>query len=464
MESGNNKVKSNSKKIVLILVGIMLFVMFIFASIAISILIIYNDSIHSGVYVEDIDIGGLTSVEASNKIKADIEGDMINDKLVLRYKDMTWQYTSKDLGLKYDILKAVNDAYLVGRRGTIVGRFETIFDLLRTPHTIALKPQVNDKLIDVLLSEIDVAMKRKPIDAKIRRENAKFKIADEVFGLELDYEKARANIIKSLSEGSFYDLIEVELAFRTVEPRLKSSELKRVKHLLGTHTTSFNSRVAGRTYNIKLASNSINGTVLLPGDVFSFNDIVGPRNEQNGYKTAKVIFKGKLVDGIGGGICQVSSTLYNSVLKSEMGIVRRSNHTIPSTYVPLGLDATVSYGRLDFRFENTTSAPTYLYTNVSGNRITVSVYGEKTTSRYVKLKSQVTDVIRNKIEVIYDDSMFEGVQKIEEKGGKGYKVSTYMHIYEDGKYKSSKLIAKDYYKPRTRIIVKGTKKRMEDLE
>jgi len=164
---------------------------------------------------------------------------------------------------------------------------------------------------------------------------------------------------------------------------------------MGTYSTKFNSSQKERSYNISLSSNAIDGTILLPGDVFSFNEIVGPRSTSAGYKTAPVIFEGELVDGIGGGVCQVSSTIYNSVLKSQLGVVERVNHSIPSTYVPKGLDATVAYGFLDFKFKNTTDFPIYIESFVNKNILTVNIYGHQTNNREVKLISKVDNVIQH---------------------------------------------------------------------
>jgi len=463
MATNKNKDTNGSKKKLLsIFLIIVVLILFSLLSAVVSLALIYKDSIHSGISVEDIDIGGLSVIEANSRIEGNLLDDLENDKLVLKYNEHSWNFSSKDLDIKYDFLKAVNDAYLIGRRGTLVDRVETMVDLVRRPYSISLKSSVNTELINKLLAEIENEVNRPSLDATITKENDKFIITKEKLGLRLKKEETAAAIKEQLLSSGFYDVIEVDLLVENVTPKYTFEKLNQIQDLMGTYTTKFNTKAWGRSYNVKMASESIDGTLLMPGEIFSFNNIVGPRTVKNGYKTAPVIFKGELVDGIGGGVCQVSSTLYNTVLMSQLGIVERVNHTIPSTYVPRGFDATVSYGVLDFKFRNILDIPIYIESITKGNKITINIYGRKATNRTIKLSSNIDKVVKRDSEILFDNTIFEGEKVVEEKGRDGYKVSAYMLIYDNGKLLERKLLSKDYYRSRKEIIKKGTKKRIED--
>lgn len=463
MASNKNESKNNKKKkILFISVITVILILFTLLSAVVSLALIYKDAIHNGIFVEDIDIGGLSVVEANNRIEGNLQEILDDEKLILKHNGYSWQFNSKDLELKYDFLKAVNDAYLIGRRGTYLDRVETMLDLLRRPYSVSLKSSVNSEKINELLKNIEREVNRPSLEAKISREDDGFVIEKETLGMRLNKEETAAKITERLLNSGFYDVVEIDLVLEEVVPKYTYENLSQIKELLGSYTTKFNTRVKGRSYNVAISAKSIDGTVLLPGEIFSFNNIVGPRTIDNGYKIAPVIFKGELVDGIGGGICQVSSTLYNTVLMSELGIVERTNHSIPSTYVPLGLDATVSYGVLDFRFQNIFDIPIYIESITKGNNITVNIYGKKLSKRRVKLTSHVDKVVKKDTEIVFDNQMFEGEKLVEDKGRDGYKVSTYMTVYKGDKVVEKKLISKDYYKPRKEIIKKGTKQPIKE--
>src|SRR5439155_24386156 len=162
---------------------------------------------------------------------------------------------------------------------------------------------------------------------------------------------------------------------RQVAPTVNTTHRGGINTRLATYSTALGGSSSNRRHNIRVACQAIDGTVLLPGDVFSYNNVVGPRSERAGFRTAPVIIRGELVPGTGGGICQVSSTLYNAALLADLKIVRRSHHQFPVHYVPPGRDATVAYGSLDLRFANSLSEPIALDVKSSGSRVIVHVFG-----------------------------------------------------------------------------------------
>lgn len=457
MSSNKNKGNTRNKilGVIIIILGLLFFS--VVSAIA-SLFIIYKNSIHSGIFIENVDIGGLTVIEANNRVEVNLKDTLNNDKLILKYNGSSWEFNSEELGLKYDFLKAVNDAYLIGRRGTYLDRIETMIALLKRPYNVSLKTSIDMEKINSILNKIQNAVNIPGLDAEIRREDGKFIIEEERLGLRLNKEKDAKKISEALLNSGFYDSVTIDLTLEPVVPKYRAENLSHIGDLLGSYTTKFNTKLKGRSTNVNIASRAIDRTVLLPNEIFSFNGTVGPRTIKNGYQIAQIILRGKLVDGIGGGICQVSSTLYNSALMSELGIVERANHTIPSTYVPMGLDATVSYGVLDFKFQNTLDFPIYIESIVSGNKMKVNIYGKKLSDRRIKLTSNIDEIIKKDTSVVFDDDMFKGQKVVEEKGRDGYKVSSYMTIYDGDRFIERRLISKDYYRPRKEIIKKGTKK------
>jgi len=460
----NNTQNSKNTKFLYFLIVIISALFFTSLAALLGLIVINNESIYNGIYIEGVDVSGLNAIEAATKIEEQLVESLQDNKLNLRYGDKLWVFSSEEIGLEYDFKRAIDEALRIGRKGSYLDRIAEIIKLIKEPQRINIKSKVDVNLInsilDIINSEIYIPSK----EARIERVNGEFVIHEGSVGISLNKQRTFSKIIHELSNSKYYEVVEVDIATDTLSPKLTAETLSNIQHLLGSYTTKFNSRVRGRSHNIYLSSKAINGTVLLPGEIFSFNKVVGPRNSSNGYREAPVIIKGDLVDGLGGGVCQVSSTLYNSALKSELEIIERYNHSIPSTYVPKGLDATVSYGTLDLKFRNSHQYPVYIESYVKGNSLTINVYGYKTNNREIKLYSQVDKVIKMDTEIIYDSSLLVGKEIIKEKGRNGYRVSSYAIIYDNGNKIDSKLIAKDYYGPSKRIIIRGIKKPVLEQE
>jgi vancomycin resistance protein YoaR len=181
--------------------------------------------------------------------------------------------------------------------------------------------------------------------------------------------------------------VKLSIPLREVAPTVTAGHLGAINTLLATYSTGLGGSSHNRRHNIRVACTAIDGTVLMPGEVFSYNQIVGPRTERAGFRTAPVIIHGELVPGTGGGICQVSTTLYNVALLGDLKIVRRSHHQFPVHYVPPGRDATVAYGSLDLRFANSLPGPVALDVKTVGSRVVVHLFGTAACKRNVQLVS-----------------------------------------------------------------------------
>ena len=228
--------------------------------------------------------------------------------------------------------------------------------------------------------------------------------------------------------------------------------------LLATFTTRYNAGNANRTQNVTLAANKIDGTVVLPGEEFSYNKIVGERTIAAGYKEAAVYSNGQVVDGIGGGICQVSSTLYNSVVLANLDIVSRRNHQFVTSYVPAGRDATVVYGSADFKFKNTRKYPIRIKSYVKGGILKIDIFGIKEETEYeVVIDARVTASIPYTTQYVNDSSLARGKEVVKQKGSNGTKSETYKILKLNGQVVSRTLLSKDTYNPMHKIVRRGTR-------
>lgn len=248
---------------------------------------------------------------------------------------------------------------------------------------------------------------------------------------------------------------ECVIPLKVVYPKVSTNQIgnEAFPDQLATFSTNFSTKNTNRSTNIRLAVKKINGVVLMPGQSFSYNQTLGKRTTAAGYKVAAVYSNGEVSEGVGGGICQVSSTLYNSVLLSNLEVVERHNHSFNPGYVPAGQDATVSWGGPDFKFKNNRSYPVRIVASVKGGTITVQIFGMKQDDDYtVKIKSSVVGSIPFKTTYKTDGSLAPGETKVLQKGSNGVKSVTYKILYRDGQEVSRTEISRDSYNPHNKVI------------
>jgi vancomycin resistance protein YoaR len=245
------------------------------------------------------------------------------------------------------------------------------------------------------------SLERAPQDARLRYEQGTLEILPEQPGRRLSEEGCRANLLNALatlppsdslpSTGDYREApaeLRLNLAFEPIPPRITAEPLRVIDGVLASYTTRFPGYQVNRNHNIRLASNALNGRILLPGERLSFNEVVGKRTLKHGFRLAPVIIRGQKRLGVGGGICQVSSTLFNAALLADLEVVRRHNHSIPVPYVPLGRDATVSDPWLDLVIENDSPFPVAIVTELGRSHLTVRVLGKVEAGRRVVLQTQ----------------------------------------------------------------------------
>lgn len=228
-----------------------------------------------------------------------------------------------------------------------------------------------------------------------------------------------------------------------------------IKVKVAEFSTKFNKALKERTQNIRLAAEKINGYIIAPGEVFSFNDAVGERTGEKGYKAAPIFFRNETVPGIGGGVCQLSSTIYNLALITGMEIIERSNHSLPVTYVPLGRDATVNYNHIDLKFRNNTGNYILLYTEINDDTLTVKFYGEKKREDSIKFYSEVVRKIPPTLTIKKDINLEKGKTRFKE-GSPGYLVRVWKVNSVNGR-EEKKIVSEDIYNPVPSVLYVGEK-------
>ena len=438
----------NINKKIYIALGIILFISIIgVGSLSVS---INGKKICKNTYVNNINIGNLTKTQAIEKLESLYKLSNIEFK----YNNNTFKLDPNKINFNYDIDKTVDNAFSINRNGTFIENIKkTISSFIGKKNIINLSINYNEEnlksYIDSLAKKINVSVK----NATISIQGSNIEIHKDEDGIELDKDKSFAYSIKELERGN----TTIELVVKNIQPDIKEENLENIDTVLGTYSTKFDSSVTGRSHNVALAAKSTSDILLMPGESFSYNNHTGDRSISNGYKNAPVIVQGVVQEGIGGGVCQVSTTLYNAVLYSGLEIESIKNHSIPSSYVPKGRDATVSYGAIDFIFKNNLEYPVYIKNSVYGNTLTCSIYGSYENKQNIDIVTNTDNVSEAPVKKVNDPTLPKGEEKQLESGRKGYTVSTY-RVYKDnnGNIIKKEKVYVSYYPKKQEIIAVGT--------
>ena len=322
--------------------------------------------------------------------------------------------------------------------------------------TMVIAPRLDYKYFEEVVEKHYSKPIKKASNAKFIRKNKEFQVVEEVFGLELDKDK----LFKELQEAIRENKKEIDIPVKKIIPEVTRGDMekivKEINHLRGSYTTYFNSGQVDRSHNVRLAGKSINGTILAPGEVFDYNKTTGRRTKSNGYREAIVISGGEFIMGMGGGVCQTSSTLYNAAVLADLEIVERHQHGLAVSYLPLSRDAAVSWGYQNLRFKNNTNNYIYIETITGSNYITFNIYGEKKDVEVI-IESEKLETISPPKIIVKDNTLPEGEEKVTKSGQNGYRSQAWKIVKKDGKIISRERLSKDYYKPTNRVVNVGTK-------
>ena len=507
--------------IVLICILVLLIILGILSTIF-ALLNINNDKIISGISILGIDVSDLTKEEATNKINENLNTrlnsellfshneqlyNILPNQLECSYNvseavDKAYSY-GRDGNIfqnNFDILNIlfkkvnINPSFTYNEDlcNSIIEQMNSNFEdgLKQASYTIDgnnlvitagksgnvivsdnLKDMIVDKLtaIDYNTDSIEVPVEMKepdnididkihseiykePVDAYYTKEP--FAVYPSSTGLDFNISIDEAKKLLNTASETY------TIPLKTLYPSVTTNDIgmEAFPDTLATFSTSYASSNANRSTNIALAASKLNGKVLMPGEEFSFNNTVGKRTASAGFKTATVYSNGQVTTDYGGGICQVSSTLYNAVLRANLEITNRVNHTFTVGYVPIGLDATVSWGSPDFKFKNSRSYPIKIVATTQGKRLSISIYGLKEEVEYeVELVSYKTGTVPYTTVYTTDSSLAKGQTKVVQSGSNGAKSEAYKILKLNGKEVSRTLLSKDTYSPHNQIIARGTR-------
>ena len=425
----------------------------------------------AGVKLIGVDVSGMTPEEATGLVKNAAEKKLKTVAVTISSGENSWTLDSDAMGMGYDIADALADGLNFGRGeddNTVVitdggvGEFDAKYTWDRGKIISALAAMSQS------INTEATAAYAEPVTDWSQEERFIYHAGEE--GITLNEEATADAIEKALGQGEF--VCTVEATVNAVLPGGNIDDLKAATSFIASYTTKFSARrddevKQNRKFNIQKAADIINGNTIQPGEEWSFNTVVGPRTYELGWKGANGISGGKeYTIQAGGGICQVSTTLYNALLCANMEIVDRRAHTIPSDYVPVGLDATVDTRGIDFVWKNNTDMPAYIFAKVenvegssSRHTITVYVYGKPLPEGVTyQSRNEITEERSRQDEAIYtnDASIPTGYQLERVQGHKYYVAEAYQDKYVDGKLAESKLLYTDKYKGNPPEVSIGT--------
>ncbi|CDE90274.1 vanW family protein [Clostridium sp. CAG:389] len=516
----NIKKIGENKTLLATIIFIIILVIMIF-SVIFAILNINNNNILNGVKIEGIDVSGLSREEAKAKIETVYNAKKEED-IILKYNDFETTISQDILETNYDLDKAVNEAISLGKDGNIITNNYNILFALLGKKNIKVDMSINEEQIKDEIENIQTNIPGTIIEPDYYVENDKLIITpgqegikisvdnlinrikntlktassnqqyieipmDNVWPDKIDIEKIHDEIYKEVQdayltenpitihpevEGVDFDIEEAkkilendseqyEIPLKITKPNVTMEQIgaEAFPNKISFYSTRYDGGDVNRSTNLELACEKINDVIVLPGETFSYNKTLGERSKAAGYKTAKVYENGEVVDGIGGGICQISSTLYNAVLKANLEIVERRNHQFITSYVEEGRDATVAYGVTDFKFKNSRKYAIKIKASASNGVATIEIFGIKEEVEYqISFDTKTISTIPYTVKYIDDNTLKTGTEVVKQKGANGIVTETYLIKSLNGQVVSNTLLSKDTYSAMQRIVLRGTKK------
>jgi len=511
--------KKNRKFIVIAVVLTIILILGLLVSTIFALLNLNNNTILSGIYVGDTLIEGLTEEEAIKLLNDKLE-EQLKKEIMLNINGEKFSITPEQIEVEFDVEKAVEQAYSIGRNGNIFeNNYEILFSMLEE-NKIELEMKYNEKLLLNFLDGLNAKLPNALVDNTYCVEENELIITRGTDGIVIDTEFAKQEIIKNIRNWNNSELtiktilkecpeIDIEkiysevksepqnatyikepfeliphkngidfdiekakellkeekeeyvIKLQTIEPEILTNELgiEAFPDLLGSFSTKYDETNVPRSNNLKLATSKLDGVVVMPGEVFSYNKTLGKRTAEAGYEYANGFAGGKVVPMLAGGICQISSTLYDAVLYANLNIVERHNHMFQAQYVDPGKDATVVYGSLDFKFENTRNYPIMIKASARGGLAEIKIFGIREEVEYeVEIITKVLNYIPYKVIYQDDSKLAAGQQKVSQSGIQGCKSTTYRITKLNGQEVEREVLSTDTYDALDKIIKVGPTK------
>ncbi len=411
-----------------------------------------RNKILPGVSAFGVELEGLKKEEAQ-EILQPIVSKMIDSPRILVFEDKEFKFIPhKELDAFIDLNRVVEETYAIARTGNVFKRIKDRIVVWRKGYEVPFQAEFNPQKFEDFQNRIGSLVNHMSSDAYVDGN----RIIESRIGMKLDLEKFKEEITESLK-----NLDEEKYVFNipviTVNPKITTQNILEelaIYEKLGTYSTSLKNKEENTIYNIKLASKAINGVLIKPQEIFSYNKYVGPAEKADGYKEGIIISNGKFVNGYGGGICQVSSTLYNTALLANLQIVKRYNHSIygdATKYVPLGRDAAVFYGSKDLKLKNNLDREIVIFAKVFGDTLQVDIFGKNEDKAEVEIITKDKKVIDYQIIRKKDPNLEPDQELVVQDGIPGYRIKSYRIIRKDGEEKID-FLAEDAYRSVPMII------------
>lgn len=418
----------------------------------------YTNIINKGVSINNIDVSNMTTATAKSVINQQFNSQFKNKKIKMIYENKTFSIDYKSLKAHYDVNSAVEQAFKYAKNDGILENILKNTGIHKSRYSVELKFLADTSIVDHAVKRIARKIDYKPVDSTMKLVGTTFNITNDVTGRRVDQEKLISMIKASVTPNKDDEVINIPV--EVVDAHIKMDMLSKVNTVISSFTTHFNTGDASRSSNIRIAATAVDGSVVMPGEIFSMNKAVGPRIAAKGYQEAHVIINGQLTTGLAGGICQATTTVYNAALLANFDIVERRGHGLRVGYVKPGLDATISGDYIDLKFKNTNKYPIYIHTIIKNGTVTADIYG---ANEHPGLTVQLDSTVLEKIdppkpEYVYDPTLKEGSHVVDSKSIEGMKSISYRKVFLSGKLIKTEVLSKDKYKAARAIIRVGTKR------
>ena len=420
----------------------------------------WEDKIYPNVSVYSINIGGLNKDEAKSLLGEGLPNTINDKKLKVVVGDKSLELNYSDLNPSYNVDSIVEEALAYGKDEGLFAKNS----LINGQKEIGLNAEITydqEALVafeNKVLNEVEI----QPKNASISISSGNISITPEVAGKTIDKTELHDKLIENIN-GDPEQNVELTFELKDKEANIKAKDLEKVNGKISSYSNSYNDTGDGRVRNMQIAAETVNGTIVMPGEEFSYNALIGDTTPDKGYEKANTYVGNKIVPDYGGGICQVSTALYRAVMRANIRSTERMNHSLTVSYSEPGLDATVANGVIDYKFVNTYDFPVYIQGYVSGGVVNFTLYGnvESMGNKTYDLVNEIHETYTPEKKYEDDPTLEEGKEKVESYGMTGYKASSYLVTYENGVEVDREFIATDVYMTTDTIVKKGTKKKEE---
>ena len=413
--------------------------------------------ISEGVKIGTVNVGGMSKAEATEAVNEYVNS-INNATFVLKTDVGSINATAEDMSITADVEAAVEEALAVGNTGNLITRFKEVTDLKSEEITVSMHLGVDkQKTAMYLYNHADKISIQAENNTVVKTEEG-FEFVKGKSGKEVDIVNSVYAIDDFISNQWDTENNEIELVSNVVEPEGNEEDLKSIKDVLGKYSTDFSTSSAGRSANVKNACSLIDGTVLLPGEEFSTYKAISPIDETNGYELAGAYENGQVVESVGGGVCQVATTLYNAVIRAELDVSMRYNHSMIVNYVPASGDAAIAGTYKDFRFVNNYDTPIYIEGYCSGGIINFVIYGKETrdANRSIEFKSVTISETDPGVVYSYNGELPAGTYSAGQSAHKGVVAELYKVVSVDGVVQSEEKFNHSTYKASPKTVTIGT--------